>query len=104
MSQAASQDIALQGNDLYTELGDFAIMQSDEQHVSDTLASFPSWWKENPADGVGMLQYINSSGQEQVLGRSVKIQLQSDGYKVSNPSIVVDSSGLLNVNPNAQRQ
>lgn len=99
-----SQDIALYNNDLYTVNGDFAIMESDEQHVSDTLAAFPSWWKENPADGVGMLQYINSSGQEQTLARSAKIQLQSDGYKISNPKILVDATGLLTVEPNAQKQ
>ena len=70
-----SQDIALFKNDLYCLDGDFAISESDEQHVSDTISAFPGWWKQNPADGVGILQYINSTGQEQTLSRSMKMLL-----------------------------
>lgn len=101
---ANSQDIALLNNDLYIVDGDFAITESDVQHVSDTIAAFPGWWKQFPPDGVGILQYINSSGQEQVIARSAKIQLKSDGYTVSNPQISIDSSGLLTINPNAVKQ
>ena len=98
-----SRDIALVNNDLFISDGDLVIADSDEQHVSDTIAGFPGWWKENPADGVGALAYINSTGKEQELERSVKIQLQSDGYQVSNPEVYVDDSGTLNVSPNAKK-
>lgn len=98
-----SRDIALVNNDLYIYNGDLVIGDSDEQHVSDTIAAFPGWWKENPADGVGALAFINSTGKEQELERSLKIQLQSDGYQVSNPKVYIDGSGILNVTPNAKK-
>jgi hypothetical protein len=96
-----NQDIALQNNDVYIVDGDFAITESDTQHIADTINAFPGWWKEYPADGVGVFQYINSAGQNQTLKRAIQIQLTSDGYKVSNPAVSIDASGQLIVNPNA---
>lgn len=98
-----SRDFGLYQNDLIIAGGDFSIMDSDEQHVSDTLAAFPGWWKEDPADGVGMLQYENSTGKEQEIERSVKMQLESDGYRVSNPEVSTDSQGFIIVSPNAEK-
>lgn len=100
---ASNLDIALFQNDLQIRDGDFIIAESDEQHVADTINAFPGWWKEFPADGVGIFAYLNSSGQEQALARSIKINLTSDGYIVNNPSILTDEAGLLTVNPNATR-
>ena len=97
----ANQDFALQGNDILILNGDFAIAESDNQHIADTLNAFPGWWKENPADGVGIFAYTNSAGQEQALKRAIQIQLTSDGYKVTNPQVEVDTAGRMTVNPNA---
>lgn len=96
-----NQDFALYGNDLYTQDGDFAIAESDSQHIADTLNSFPGWWKQYPADGVGVFYFFNSAGQEQTLKRKIMIQLQSDGYNVNNPEVSVSASGELSINPNA---
>lgn len=96
-----NQDIGLQGNDLNIIDGDLVIAESDTQHVADTINAFPGWWKENPADGVGVFQYLNSGGQEQALKRSMIINLSADGYTVSNPEVGVNSSGQLIINPNA---
>ncbi len=98
-----SQDIALYLNDLFIQDGDFAVSLSDQQHVQDTIAAFPGWWKQNPTDGVGILQYINSTGQEQTIERSIKIQLSSDGYSVSSTGIEIDSSGNLTITPDATK-
>lgn len=100
---ALSQDLALENNDLLIINGDIAISLSDEQHVADTINAFPGWWKENPADGVGIFAYLESAGQEQALSRSVKIQLQADGYQVANPSLTIDNSGTVTLNPNATK-
>lgn len=100
---ANNLDIALFQNDLQIRDGDFVIGESDEQHVADTINAFPGWWKEFPADGVGIFAYLNSSGQEQALSRAIKLNLSSDGYIVNNPSIIMDSDGTLTVNPNATR-
>jgi hypothetical protein len=96
-----NQDFALSNNEISIKNGDFVISESDNQHIADTLNAFPGWWKENPADGVGVFAYNNSAGQEQTLKRAIQIQLTSDGYKVSNPQISTDSNGELTINPNA---
>lgn len=97
-----SQDIAVYRNDLYIIDGDFAISFSDQQHISDTIAAFPGWWKQNPPDGVGVLQYINSAGKVQELERSVKLNLQSDGYKMGDADFT-NSNDLVIINPNAEK-
>jgi hypothetical protein len=83
--------------------GDLQIGESDEQHIMDTIAAFPGWWKENPADGVGIFAYENSSGQQQVLARNIKQQLQSDGYQCNNPIITQSANGGLIIDPNATK-
>jgi hypothetical protein len=100
---ANNLDIALFNNDLYFENGDFAITESDVQHVSDTIAAFPGWWKEHPTDGVGLFQYLHSAGKEQQLERSLKINLLSDGYRADAVSINIDPAGNLTINPNAEK-
>lgn len=97
-----NQDFALLGNDLYIKNGDFAIGESDTQHIADTLNAFPGWWKEFPADGVGVFSFLNAAGQEQTLKRAIQIQLSSDGYTVSNPQVKVNAAGQLDINPNAK--
>ncbi len=95
-------DFKLVDNDIYIDpvSGDFVVVISDEQHVEDTINAFPGWWKQNPADGVGVWAYANSSGQNQVLARNILQQLQSDGYQSAGPIITQNSDGVLVVNPN----
>lgn len=97
----ANKDFALRGNDLLIIDGDFAIAESDTQHIADTLNSFAGWWKEFPSDGVGVFGFYSSAGQEQDLKRAIQIQLSSDGYTVSNPEVEVNAAGQLSINPNA---
>lgn len=98
---ATRKDFDLKDNDLVFADGDFAIAESDQQHVSDTINAYAGWWKENPTDGVGIMLYQNSSLGLQKLSRKVKIELEKDGYKVSNPIIEFGQSGTLNIYPNA---
>lgn len=95
-----NQDFAILNNDLLCQNGDIAIAESDVQHIEDTINAFPGWWKNNPQDGVGIFQYVNSIGQEQVIKRAIQINLQSDGYSVSNPEVNVAGS-TITINPNA---
>lgn len=98
-----NQDIGLYKNDLVFVDGDFAVTESDVQHVMDTIAAFPGWWKENPADGVGIFQYLSSAGQAQVLERSIKVNIMSDGYKSDAVKTKIDNAGNLTVEPNAEK-
>lgn len=96
---AINKDFELNENDLVIKDGDFVIAESDQQHIEDTINAFPGWWKENPADGVGVFQYVNSAGQEQTIRREIQIQLQSDNYQ-SSPVVTTNASGLLTIKPN----
>jgi hypothetical protein len=99
----SNQDIGLYANDLLIQNGDLVIAASDNQHIVDTINAFPGWWKENPADGVGIFQYQNSLSKEQDIKRSITIQLIADGYNVANPDVSTDSTGALIINPNASK-
>jgi hypothetical protein len=102
-NMAAAYDIQLDDTgDLLFANGDLLIGRSDEQHIKDTINAFPGWWKEFPADGVGIMAYLKSSGQQQTLARSVRLQLQADGYTVDNPQVAITADSI-SINPNAIR-
>lgn len=93
-------DIALTNNDIYLRDGDFLIAQSDQQHILDTMAALPGWWKENPLDGVGIVYYDQAPAIIPEISRKIRVELNSDGYVVNNPIITLDKNGLLTVDPN----
>lgn len=75
--------------------------ESDQQHIQDTINAAPGWWKEHFEDGVNVLSYLNSDGQQQKLAREIKIQLQKDLYTVNNPIVKFEANGKLTIQPNA---
>lgn len=100
---AAAQDIKLLDNDLVIKNGDFDITESDEQHIEDIIAYNKGSLKEYPQVGIGIFNYLNSSGQEQFLERELSLQLKADGYTVNGPSVFFDESQTLTIKPNAIR-
>lgn len=98
-------DLRIEDNDLYINpnTGDFQIAYSDPQHIQDIIESFAGWWKEFPALGVGIKQYQGSSGMEQTLQRSIKLQLQGDGYSVEGMIVESNPDGTFTIYPNAVR-
>lgn len=98
---AVNKDIALNNNDIDIIDGDMYFAESDVQHVIDTINAFPGWWKEQPADGVGILSYSKSPSDLVGLNRSIGINLSSDGYKIEAPVITLNADGSLIINPNA---
>lgn len=100
---AASRDLQLSDNDLTIKNGDFAIADSDMQHIEDIVTSHPGWWKQYPSLGVGAYNYLASPGQAQKLAREIKLQLTADGFTVSNPRVSFDANGELIIDPNAVR-
>ena len=78
---AASQDfLQTTDGDIAYKLGDLSIGLSDDDHVTDIIASAQGAWKEYPLCGVGIDNYLNSSGMQQILRRSIIGQLTTDGY------------------------
>jgi predicted metal-binding protein len=75
---------------------------SDMAHIQDAIEASPGQWKEHPTDGVAIVNYLNSAGQEQTVARKVIIELQKDLYQCNNPLVTYTSDGTLNVNPNIE--
>jgi len=94
------QDVKLIENDLVFAYGDFVIVESDTQHIEDTINAFQGWWKQNPLDGVGIRAWQKSPALIQKMTQSIRLNLESDGYK-SSPKITIDSKGNLIIDPNA---
>lgn len=90
------QDILRKENgDLMFANGDFAIGQSDQQHVMDILDLQPGELKEFPLAGFGAINYIKRTITEDEFKRDLKIQLNFDGY--TNAKINT-SNGIENLN------
>lgn len=89
--------------DLIIKDGDFKVSDSDEQHITDIITSYPGWWKEFPQVGCSVADYQNSSGKQQELASKIKLQLQADDFTVDRPRIVQNENGTLTINPNAYR-
>jgi hypothetical protein len=75
--------------------GDFAIGQSDQQHVEDILDLQPGEIKEFPLAGFGAINYIKTNITADEFKRDLKLQLKYDGY--DNPVIDI-GNGIENLN------
>lgn len=76
--------------------------ESDIIHIEDTINSNSGEWKEHPQDGVAIGNFLNSSGQENVIKRKAIIQLKSDLYECNNPIVNYANDGTLTINPNIE--
>lgn len=95
-------DIGLDNSgDLLIGADDFVIVQSDEQHIQDTVNAFPGWWKKDPLDGVGIALWRYSPANAQAMAKSIRLNLNADGY-ICSPTVTIDSAGKLVVNTNAE--
>lgn len=81
---ATAKDILLNDDDLIFANGDFSIGESDQQHIQDIVFENTGAYKQFPLVGVGIINYLNSSGAQLILGRNIKTQLETDGYRVDN--------------------
>ena len=93
------KDIILtEENDLMFENGDFVVNDSDQQHVLLILNTNQGSWKQFPFLAVGIRRYLNSSGQSQVLRRSIQVQLEADGYNVKD--VIVQNNDVYSIDAN----
>jgi len=70
--------------DLLIKDGDLQIGLSDEDHIIDIVNSNPGDWKEYVLCGVGINNYLNSSGMEIFVQKEIAVQLERDGYNQIN--------------------
>ena len=72
--------------DLDLSTGDLRYVESDGQHQKDILLSHKGFYKEYPAIGVGIKDYINETNPEELL-RTIKKEFASDGMKVTKVTL-----------------
>lgn len=89
--------------DLKIAGGDFLVGDSDGQHIEDIFQSFVGWWKQSPQVGIGISLYLNTSGTQQALEQSIKLQLQADGYSINSLKITSDKNGDMVIQQDAKR-
>ena len=79
-------DIKQTNGDLDISTGDIVTATSDYQHQADILLARKGYYKERPAVGVGVEDYINETDPE-VLLRSIRKEFAGDGMKVTKVTI-----------------
>jgi hypothetical protein len=98
----AVKDIILDdNNDLIISNGDFVIQDSDSQHIGLIIDSWIGHWKQYPLCGVGVDNYVKSSGQQLALKRAISVQLEPDG--LVNVNVTSNSSEILDITVTAER-
>ncbi len=66
--------------DLLVEGGDFAVSESDEQHVQLIATSNKGDWREEPTLGLNPAKFVNAVGAASKLKRALQLELRKDGY------------------------
>jgi len=101
---ATVKDIMIDDDaDLVIKNGDFYVADSDQQHVTLIINTSPGHWKKFPTCGVGIINYLASSGKGAELKRSINVQLDADGYKVNRVELSESTDGLFEYSIDAQR-
>jgi hypothetical protein len=80
---ATASDILMIENEYNFTGGDFNIGFSDSQHIQDLIFENKGAYKQFPLVGVGIMNYLNSSGAVLLLKRDIEIQLSNDGYLIN---------------------
>ena len=76
--------------DLLIEDGDFVLSNSDGMHVEHILSAFQGYYRRAPLVGVGISQYLKSSGMAPDVKRLITIQLEADGFQLKTVAISND--------------
>jgi len=97
----AVKDIILLDSDLHIVNGDFDVQESDSQHIELIIDSWIGSWKQFPLCGVGIENYIKSSGQSLALKRNIAVQLEADGF--SEIDVYVSPYDILDITVDATR-
>lgn len=92
----AFQDILLDEDfDLLIENGDFVIGESVNQDIALIINTWVGHWKKSPLIGVGIQNYLNSSGQSVTIRRNISVGMDAD-------SIIIDDLFVSNNNLDSQ--
>lgn len=94
----ARHDILLDDNDdLLIAGGDFAVDDSNDQHVEIIFDCVKGEIRENPSLGFGAMHILKSTLTDVDVKRQVRVELNKDGYE--DADIVVNREmGVLEIN------
>lgn len=74
-------------DDVEFKNGDFAIGVSDAQHIEHILTAKPGQFYQFPTLGVGAVDLIKSSINRQALKQKIKVNLESDNYRINKVEV-----------------
>lgn len=92
----AFQDITLDDDlDLQIVDGDFRITNTIEQEILLLINATPGSFKQFPLAGVGIVDFLASSGQQGAIRRNIKVQLEADGMVVDVCTVGQDPTDIV---------
>lgn len=82
--------------DLSIVNGDISVLESDSQHIDHIITADKGHFRQFPLVGVGIVNFLNSSTEEQEIRQLIKLQLEADGFavrqiKISGSNIEIDA-------------
>ena len=79
--------------DVTISAGDFVMAESTAEHQKELLLNNKGDYKQNPAVGVGVLNYMDDDDGFTALTRQIAQQFAADGMQVN--SVVLQSNGTI---------
>jgi len=76
----------IEGQGMLIENGDFALVESEQDHIKDIVLDNPGEWKQWPLIGTGALNFLNSTVDLDDIKKQIQTQLESDNFKVQEIS------------------
>lgn len=93
--------------DLVIKDGDFAVSESNEADIDLILNSEKGNWKQWPLVGFGVKKYLEAAHSRASLDkmkRDIQLQLQADGFRVSEVKIMMANGEIQNISIDGERE
>jgi hypothetical protein len=97
------KDFIFDNDDIVIENGDFKLTESDTYHIRDIIEGYKGQYYKEPLIGVGIGRYDHASDSEIEIKREIKIQLESDNYKVDDITVEFQDDSLVIETKNIER-
>lgn len=81
-------------NDLWVKNGDFVVGESTRQHQAHLLVAQKGEYRQSPASGVGIGDYLSDEDLAE-LGSEIQKQFESDGMTIRKLSVFEDGTAKI---------
>ena len=96
-------DFKTLNGDMVIENGDFAVTESDGQHIEDILIADIGQFRQWPLLGIGILKQQGGNVNNEALKKNIKLQLSSDNFRVKKLTILGGEEMQVEVNATRRR-